>query len=157
MFREMRRTKQQTTREECIRVLTEAKRGVLSVIGDMGYPYAVPVNFLYDENDDKVYIHCSKSGHKIDALNSNDKVCFTTWDNGYQKDDWSYYVTSVIIMGRAEFVTDRDTAYDRVRRFGLKYYPSEAEVDVEMERDFSRVNLIAVKPEHMTGKLVHEK
>lgn len=157
MFREMRRKKQQVSDEECRRVLTTAKRGVLSVIGDMGYPYAVPVDFLYDENDGKVYIHSSKSGHKIDSILKDNKVCFTVWDEGYHKDDWSFFVTSVIIMGKAELVEDRDTAYDRVRRLGLKYYPSAAEVDVEMERDFARVALIAVTADNMTGKLVHEK
>ena len=157
MFREMRRFKQQVSKEECERVLRTAKRGVLSVTGDMGYPYAVPVDFLYDENDGRVYIHTSTSGHKIDSIKKDSKVCFTTWDEGYQKDDWSFFVTSVIIMGRAELVEDKKLAYDRLRRLGLKYYPSAEEVDIEMERDFHRVGLIAVDPEHMTGKLVHEK
>ena len=39
----------------------------------------------------------------------------------------------------------------------MKYYPSEAEVDEEIRKDFSRVNFVEITIEHMTGKLVHEK
>ena len=51
MFRPMRRKKQEIPKEECIRILTEEKRGVLSVIGDDGYPYGVPMNYYYDKED----------------------------------------------------------------------------------------------------------
>ena len=45
MFREMRRYKQAVTEETCAEILKTEKRGVLSVIGDEGYPYAVPLDF----------------------------------------------------------------------------------------------------------------
>ena len=68
MFRPMRRFKQEVSREECIKILTEEKRAVFAVNGDDGYPYAVPVNFWYDSGSDKIYFHCSKAGHKLDAM-----------------------------------------------------------------------------------------
>ena len=64
--------------EECRQILKTEKRGVLSVIGDNGYPYGIPINFYYDENDGKIYFHCAKEGHKIDAIKNCDKACFTT-------------------------------------------------------------------------------
>ncbi len=73
MFREMRRAKQQLTKEECIRILKENKRCVLAVLGDSGYPYAIPLNYFYDETSGKIYFHGAKSGHKIDALHKNSK------------------------------------------------------------------------------------
>lgn len=84
MFRPMRRIKQQVSDEECIRILKEEKRAALSVIGDDGYPYTVPIDFYYDESDGRIYLHCAKTGHKIDAIKKCDKVCFTVWNQGYK-------------------------------------------------------------------------
>ena len=157
MFRPMRRFKQEVTREECVKILTDEKRGVLAVNGDNGYPYAVPVNFYYDRNTDKIYFHCAKAGHKLDAMHSDDKVCFTVYNTGYQKEDWSFYVTSVIVFGRAKVMTDEAEMREKIKKFGMKYYPTESEVDEEIRRDFDRVNFVEITVEHMTGKLVHEK
>ena len=46
MFREMRRYKQQIAQEECIQILKEQLRGVLSVLGDDNYPYGIPLSSL---------------------------------------------------------------------------------------------------------------
>lgn len=158
MFRRMRRLKQEVSQEDCRQILKTEKRGVLSVIGDNGYPYGVPVNFYFDEKDEKVYFHCAKEGHKIDAIKNCNKVCFTVWNNGYKKDgDWAWNVTSVIAMGHAEFINDRNTINEKLRKLALKYYPTEAEVDRGMSTDLNRVQLIALNIEHLSGKLVNEK
>ena len=156
MFRKMRRSGQAITHDYCIKLLKEEKRAVLSVNGDDGYPYSIPINYFYDEIDGKIYIHSARNGHKIDAIRANSKVCFTLWGDEYKSNDWAYYVRSVVIMGRAELVEDRDTALEKMRSIGLKYYPSEKEVDEVIERAFPAVQIIAVIPEHMTGKLVNE-
>lgn len=49
MFREMRRSNQQLEREECLRILREGENGVLALLGDGGYPYAVPLNYVFDD------------------------------------------------------------------------------------------------------------
>ena len=85
MFRNMRRTNQQVSNELCIEVLSHGQRAVLSLYGEDGYPYGVPVNYTYDASENTIYIHGAKVGHKIDAIAQNDKVCFTTWDNGFHK------------------------------------------------------------------------
>lgn len=157
MFREMRRFKQAVSREECIKILTEEKRAVLAVNGDDGYPYAIPINFYYDNETESIYFHCAKAGHKLDSILKNDKVCFTVYNSGYRKEDWSYYVTSVVVFGRARVMTDEAEIREKIRKFGLKYYPTVQEVDEEIRRDLDRVNFVAITVEHMTGKLVHEK
>ncbi len=68
MFRSMRRFKQAVSEEECRKILTEEKRGAFSVIGDDGYPYSLPINFYYDEEDNRIYFHGAREGHKVDAL-----------------------------------------------------------------------------------------
>lgn len=156
MFRGMRRKKQQISEEECVALLELEKRGVLSVVGDDGYPYGVPVDFIYEEGT--IYIHGAKQGHKIDAIRACDKVCFTTWNSGCKKaGNWYWTLQSVIAFGRAELVEDRMITEEMTRKLGLKYYPSAEAVDEEMARDISRVQLIAVHIEHLSGKLVNEK
>lgn len=158
MFRKMRRFKQEVSQEECVNILQTEKRGVLSVIGDEGYPYAIPMDFYYDAEDKKIYFHAAREGHKMDAIKRCDKVCFTTWNSGFQKEgDWAWNVTSVVVMGRAELVSDTELANEKLRKLALKYYPTVEEVDAEMQRDAHRVQMIAIRMEHMTGKLVNEK
>ena len=61
MFRPMRRAKKAIPDEAAKRLLQTERRGVLAVNGDLGYPYAVPVNFLYDEAAGKLYFHGARA------------------------------------------------------------------------------------------------
>ena len=157
MFRGMRRSGQQVSDGECRKVLREARRAVLSVNGDDGYPYGMPVNFYYDEDEDAVYIHGSRRGHRADSVGRSDKVCLTLWDEGYREEgDWAFFVTSVVVFGRAETV-DTDSAMDKLRALGMKYYPTAGEVEEEIAEDAGKVRITRIRIESMTGKLVHEK
>ncbi|MCD8381627.1 MAG: pyridoxamine 5'-phosphate oxidase family protein [Clostridiales bacterium] len=158
MFREMRRSRQAVSREECIRLLETERRGVLSVNGDDGYPYGIPMNFYYDPEDGKLYLHGAKAGHRFDSLRACDKVCFTTWNTGEQKEgDWAWTLVSVIAFGRAELVDDPDRKRRQLIRLGMKYYPSPEEWERTLEKHGDRAQLIALTIEHLTGKQVHEK
>ncbi len=159
MFREMRRYKQQVSKEECQKILREEKRAAYSVLGEEGYPYTVPVNFYYDEKEERIYLHGARSGHKADAIASCDKVCFTTWNQGFKKEGhWEWNATSVVIFGRAKVVEDETVIRTHLRKLAEKYYPSQEEVDQEMTSSaMNRVQMVAIDIEHMTGKLVNEK
>ena len=158
MFRPMRRQRQQVSREECVRVLEEARRGTLAVIGDEGYPYAIPIDVRLDEEEDRIYFHCAREGHKMDAIRACDKVCLTAWDEGYQKDGhWSWYVTSVVVLGRAAEVTDEPRRSEKLRFMAEKDIPTREELDLEMEKAAHRACVMEIRIEHMTGKLVHEQ
>ena len=107
MFRPMRRFKQQINEAECIRILKEQPRGVLSLIGDDGYPYGIPLDHWYCEEDGKLYFHGAKEGHKIDAIASCDKVSYCVMDEGFRKEgEWALNINSVIVFGRISLVTD---------------------------------------------------
>ena len=73
MFRNMRRVKNEISLEEAKELLKKNRRAALSVHGDDGYPYTIPINFYYDEDENKIYFHSAKAGHKIDAIKNNDK------------------------------------------------------------------------------------
>ena len=157
MFRDMLRFKQQLSDEECIGILKRELRGVLSVLGDDGYPYGMPLNHFYNEDDGKLYFHSGKAGHKIDALRRCDKASFCVCDSGFRKEgEWALNIKSVIVFGRVEFIEDRARIYDISRRLSHKFTGDEAYIDAEIARSGPRTLLFALTPEHMTGKLVNE-
>lgn len=158
MFREMRRGKQQVSEEECKKILKEEKRAAFSVIGDEGYPYTIPINFLYDDTEGKIYFHGAKEGHKVDAVKRCDKVCFTTWNQGFKTEgSWEWNSTSVVVFGKIEFVTDKEIAEEHLRKLAEKYFPTTEEVERVMKSSASCVQMFAIEIEHMTGKLVNER
>lgn len=158
MFRVMRRHKQMQESSKAFDVLKSAKRIVLSVNGDDGYPYCMFMNFYFDEDDQAIYLHGALSGHRIDSLLNNNKVCLTTHDEGYKKqDDWAYTLNSVVAFGRASIVEDEHTRKDITYKFGCKYYPSEDDVKKEIERDLKRMVLYKIVIDHITCKKIHEK
>jgi len=90
MFREMVRKKQQLRVFECIELLKEQPRGVLSLVGDGGYPYGLPIDHWYNEENGCLYVHSGPAGHKVDALKANDKASFCVMDQGFREDgDWA--------------------------------------------------------------------
>ena len=158
MFRKMLRFKQQLSDKECISVLKKQLRGVLSVHGDDGYPYGLPINYYYCEEDGKLYFHCAKVGHKIDAIRRNDKASFCVCDDGVPKEgDWSLNFRSVITFGRIEFVEDRETVYRMARELSYKFTSDESFIQKEIDRFGKATMMFALIPEHMTGKLVNER
>ncbi len=157
MFREMVRKKQQLPQEECIQVLKQQLRGVLSVLGDDGYPYGVPLNHYYCEEDGKLYFHGGKFGHKIDALKRCDRASFCVYDEGFRKEgEWALNIRSVIVFGRVEFIEDEETTYRISRELSYKFTKDETYIDAEIKRSGPRTLLFALVPEHISGKLVNE-
>ena len=157
MFRPMRRFKQQISEAECIRILKEQPRGVLSLIGDDGYPYGIPLDHWYCEEDGKLYFHGAKEGHKIDAIALCDKVSYCVMDEGFRKEgEWALNINSVIVFGRISLVTDPEKAKLICTNITRKFTDDEAYLAHELEHAFSRVQCLELTPEHMTGKLVNE-
>ena len=160
MFRKMRRFKQLLTEEECYKVLKEAKRGVLSVIGEDGYPYGMPVTHWFDEETGKVYFHGAKTGHKVDAIKACDKVSFCVMDEGYREgDDWALNIKSVIIFGRARFF-DLESEPELARKVGValcaKFTDDPNYAIDELAKVGKNMLCTEITPDHMTGKLVNE-
>ena len=156
-WRTMRRFKQQISDEECAQVLKEAWRGVLAINGENGYPYGIPIDFYYDEEDGKIYFHGAKQGNKIDLLHENNKACLTVMDEGFHREgDWALNIRSVIAFGTIETVTDEKIAMKELTRLAKKYYPTEEGALAEVEKDGARTNMLVMSMDHMTGKLVNE-
>ena len=109
MFRKMRRFRQQLSEADCIRLLKEQPRGVLSMLGDGGYPYGIPLDHWYSEAEHKLFFHCAKVGHKLDAIAACDKVSYCVMDAGYRKEgEWALNISSVVVFGRIRVVEDEE-------------------------------------------------
>ena len=155
-FRPMRRFRQQITRAECLKALTEAPRGVLSLMGENGYPYGIPMNHWYNPANGKLYFHGAKAGHKIDALTACDKVSYCVRDEGYREEgDWALHFRSVVVFGRIRLVTDERQAEVICSHITRKFTPDEEYLRSEL-RSLPRVQCLELTPEHMTGKKVKE-
>lgn len=157
MFREMLRKKQQLSDEECIKILKEQLRGVLSVLGDDDYPYGMPINHYYCENDGKIYFHGGQKGHKIDAMRKHDKASFCVYDEGFRREgEWALNIRSVIVFGRIEFVEDREKIYQIATELSYKFTSDKDYIQHELENSGPGTLMFALVPEHITGKLVNE-
>lgn len=156
MFRPMRRSKQQLSREVCVDILQNEPRGVLAVLGDEGYPYTVPLDFVYE--DGVIYFHCAKSGHKLDAVRGCDKASFCVIDKGEKSgEDWSYFFNSVVCFGRVKILSEKKDIIKKAALLGKKYYPDQSEAEQEALKFADKMYILALSVEHMSGKRVHEK
>ncbi len=157
MFRAMRRKKQQLPMDECLEILRQEPRGVLSVLGDDDYPYGLPIDFWYCEEDGRIYLHCAKSGHKLDAIARHDKVSFCVYDQGFHREgEWALNIRSVIVFGRAELVQDQQQTLHICRQLCYKFTEDEEYIEREINSAGARVQCVAIIPEHISGKLVNE-
>ena len=157
MFREMRRKKQQLSEEECRQILEKAKRGVLSVSGDDGYPYGLPLSHYYDPDSNKIYFHGAKVGHKIDSIRRNDKVSYCVYDEGYRNPgEWALNFKSVIVFGRIREIEDQDEAIEICRKLGYKFTDDTDYIETDIRKNGAYVRCLEITIEHMTGKAVNE-
>lgn len=158
MFRPIRKKKNEMTEEEAKELLRASRRGVLAVNGDDGYPYAIPINYFYDGENEKIYFHGSRVGHKADSLEKCDKVCFTVVGNETVKAEaWAPYVKSAVVFGRCHTIEDREEALTALKRFAMKYYPDEQTADEEIALSAKAVRMFEIEIEHISGKEVQER
>jgi len=156
-FRPMLRVKQQLSGAECIEILQTVPRGVLSLIGDHGYPYGIPMDHWYCEEDGCLYFHCGKRGHKLDAIRHCAKVSFCVTDDGIRReDDWALTFRSVVVFGKMHIIEDPEKVISVSRSLSLQFTKDEAYIDDEIRRFAAATACLCLVPEHITGKRVHE-
>ena len=156
-FRELARKNKQIGQEECIALLRQQRRGVLSVLGEGGYPYGLPINHFYCPEDGKIYFHSGMTGHKVEALQRCGKASFCVYDQGFCKPgEWALNIRSVVVFGRVEPVEDRAWAMEVTRRLSRAFTQDETYIEEEIAQYGSHTLVLALTPEHITGKLVRE-
>ena len=116
----------------------------------------LPVNYLY--LDGKIYFHCAKAGHKLDAVRANDKVCFTVLSEPVKNPgEWWNCFTSVICFGRISEVTDEPEKDRLLRQIGAKYFPEGYDLEGDMAKNARNALILEISIDHISGKHVREK
>lgn len=150
-FRKMRRIKQQLSETEVIEILERGSEGVLGVIGNEGYPYTVPVNYLY--RDGKIIFHGAKAGHKFDSMKENNKVSFCVIDkDDVVGEELTTYYSSVIAFGRVRILEDREEKIESVKALSLKYTDNIDKINASIEKEIPALACFEIEIEHLTGK-----
>lgn len=152
-MREMRRKRQEMSKEKTEAVLAKNTNGVLSVLGEDGYPYGVPVSFAYQ--DGCLYFHGAKEGKRIDAIRNNPKVSFTVVDEDtVVSAEYTTYFRSAILFGEAEIVTDEEERRKAFLALAEKYSEKESDESkaAVIERSGGKAVIVRIRPEYMTGK-----
>lgn len=158
MFRKVRKIKNELDEKATKEVLKKAPRGVLALNGEDGFPYGLPLNFYYDEDNNTLYFHGTKTGYKIDCIEKSPKASFTALlEEGVSDDGWSKNVSSVVAYGLLEEIEDSDFARDALEKLAHKYYPSEDLVEENIKANFKNTKMLAFHISYMTGKKVNER
>lgn len=152
MFRNMRRSKQILSQADSIAILEKATSGVLAVAGDDDYPYAVPLSFVYA--DGKIFFHCAKSGHKLDAIARNNKVSFCIIDEDQiVPEEYTTYFRSVIAFGKARILEEEGEKRSAIERLAAKYSPNQEEGRLkEIDDQISHMCMVEITVDHLSGK-----
>lgn len=151
MFRKMRREKQLLSAQDTANVLNRCTNGILACSGDAGYPYAVPLSYIYLNN--KIYYHCGKQGHKMDAILNDAKVSFAVVDEDtIVGPEYTSYFRSVIAFGRAR-ITSGQERYDAFYAMAEKYSGGQPEAEkIKQVTECEHAYVIAIDIDHLTGK-----
>lgn len=157
MFREMRRKKQMLAKEECLEILKQSSCGVLSVLGEDAYPYAVPLSYVYDQG--KIYFHSALEGHKLDAVKKHPKASFCV----IAKDDvvpekYTTYFKSVIAFGKIRILDHEQEKRNAIQKLTLKYAPDDTaeKRNLEIDRLWNTFCMLELTIEHLSGKEAKE-
>ncbi len=153
MFREMRRKNQILSQQESIAILQNGTTGTLAVLGDDDYPYAVPINYFYEDN--KIYFHGAKAGHKIDAIKKHNKVSFSVIaQDDIISEKLTTYFKSVVAFGTARIMEDDAEKRSVMEKLTAKFASDQPEQkrSEAITTQFPALGMIEMTIEHMTGK-----
>lgn len=151
-FRPMRRNRQQLSREECERILSRCTSGVLALTGDGGYPYAVPLSYVYA--DGAIIFHSAVQGHKVDAIRRDSRCSFCVIEqDDIRPAEFTTYFRSVIAFGRIRLLEDAAEKVRALRLLGRRYSPDdEPGLQHEIDKSLDRLLLLRFDIEHLSGK-----
>ncbi len=148
----MRRHRQQLSREECERILNRCTSGVLALAGDGGYPYAVPLSYVYA--DGAIIFHSAVEGHKVDAIKRDNRCSFCVIEQDEIKPaEFTTYFRSVIAFGRIHILETADEKVQALRLLGRRYSPGdEPGLQHEIDKSLDHVLILRLDIDHLSGK-----
>ncbi len=150
MFPEMRRKKQQLSNEETEEILRRGSHGVLALLGNEGWPYALPISYVYDEG--RLYFHCAAAGHKLEAIAREPRasLCVVDMDEVIPELFTTAY-RSAIAFGRLRVLEDREEIVRALEALCGKYSPG-LDTAEEIKKHLNNVCVLEMNVEHVSGK-----
>ena len=150
-FKEMRRKERAVTTEEIDGILNQGTYGVLSTLNADGYPYGVPMNYVYLNN--AIYLHCAMEGQKLENLRRHDQVSFSVvGKENILPEKFSTEYESVIAFGIASEVQG-DEKKAALVEFLHKYSPGFMEQgQAYIERAIDKTMVVKIVIQQVTGK-----
>lgn len=150
-----------TEKSEIEQILTKGRVGRLATLGEDGYPYITPVNYVYWQ--DSIYFHCALKGEKLDNIYRNSKVCFevdfplayldTGFENSMPACDVGQFYQCVIIRGRAELVADLEEKVGALNELMASHEDVEEFTAITREtRGVAACAVVAVRVESLSAK-----
>ena len=153
MFRPMRRSRQALGIDACKEVLSRGTSGVLALLGDGGWPYAVPMSYAFD--GEKLYFHCAREGHKLDAIRREARASFCVVDRDeVVPEEYTTYFRSVIAFGRVRVIEDEAQMRAAIELLARRYFPQDSAENRHraIEREWVGLCMLEMDIEHMSGK-----
>lgn len=154
MFREMRRKRQLLSEAETVAVMERGTAGVLALLDQDGYTYAVLLSYVYDRAEKRIFFHSATSGHKLEAIAHHQKVSFCVIDQDQiVPEELTTYFRSAIAFGEIYAVTDEAAKVAALKLLGAKYLPSDpVRVMQSVEKSLAAVTILAMTVEKLSGK-----
>ncbi|MDI3473657.1 MAG: uncharacterized protein PWQ20_1879 [Thermotogaceae bacterium] len=151
MFKAMRRSERQLSKEEALRILEKGDYGTLSTWNGR-YPYCVPVNYIF--LDGSIYFHTALEGHKIENIKNYPLVSFSVVTKSIiNPRELSTRYESVIAFGKAELITDEEEKKRILRNLVKKFAPDYESLGEEcISSTLKQTGIVRISIEHITAK-----
>ena len=149
----MRRSRQALSEADCTSILAAGTSGVLALADAEGFPYSVPLSYLYE--DGKLIFHCASDGHKMDAIARCGKASFCVVDQDrVVPEEYTSYFRSVIAFGRVRVVADDGEKRSAIERLARRYFPTDTQAnrDAYIDKEWGPLAILEMTVEHLSGK-----
>jgi len=155
MRRKEKEIQNQEVLEELLRTAPVCRIGLGPVSAEMdrnGYPYVVPVHFVYSEG--RIYIHSARKGRKIDMLTRNPRICVEIDEQlglipAEKACSYGSRYRSLIAFGRAKVIEEEEEKRQVLRLLMDKYTGRSFDFSA---REVKSVGVIEIQLEEVTGK-----
>lgn len=153
MFKKMRKSHMNMEVEDIKVLLKDSEYGIISTMGEDGYPYGFPMSYVYLNN--YIYFHCGLKGHKIDNILYNNRVSMTVVGESSlipELLDTNY--KSIVLFGKIFKVSDEEEKITALREIVKKYakgFTLEGDRSIVEEKHIT--NVFKIEIEHITGKV----
>ncbi|MCR4318871.1 MAG: pyridoxamine 5'-phosphate oxidase family protein [Candidatus Brocadiaceae bacterium] len=150
-----RKDKEITAKNEIEDILSNTMVGRLGTCAN-GIPYITPMNFTYDKETSKIYLHCANEGRKIENIRANQNVCFEVEEvtNVLVKLPTcasSVAYRSVILFGNIKILSDPPAKNEALQKLANKYAPQNPKSPFT-EAMLNKTNVLEIEIKEITAK-----